>query len=150
MKIVLFVLSLVLVTTSAQADGFICQGEHNGLEYRAKVFNHINAEDGTKNPSVLIVSSDPIFGSREEAKTVAALYDEEISKTNLLNSIVYNGVTNGKKTSGRFVSVEVEVAKDAFGKIGKTDMHEGSLKIVADGETIELDLICERYLKQQR
>ncbi len=149
MKNVLFVLSIVLGSTSAFADGFVCQGEHGGLDYRVKLYNHINAEDGTKNPGVLVVSSDPVFGSRGEAKTVAALYDEEISKTNLLDSVIYTGVTNGKKTDGRFVSVELEVAKERSGRVGKTDIHNGALKVVADHESIELDVTCERYLKQR-
>jgi hypothetical protein len=47
---------ILLFSSSALADGFVCVGQNTGL--KVSVFNHTQASEGTRTPAILVIS-DP-------------------------------------------------------------------------------------------
>src|SRR4051812_5891296 len=90
---------LVLVSSNSFASGFVCSGQG----YSVKLYNQVQPNLGTKNPAVLIVSS-------ENAGTLAVLKGDEIVKSNGNTTVSYSGLINGKQ-NGRFMSVDLQVVK---------------------------------------
>jgi|GEM_PF-779182 len=71
MKNLLLVLTAVLVSTQAQADGFLCSTD-DGLNI--KVYNHTSGDKGTRSVAKMIVSDDNVgFGN----KTIATFSDAQ-------------------------------------------------------------------------
>lgn len=132
----MFVLSLT--SSVAMADGFRCQGDG----FRAKLYNEVQPERGTRNPAVLIVSQ------RDEG-TIVKLEGDEIEKTITERSVSYEGKTNGYQ-DGRFVFTKLQVAKRPrlMGPLAGT--YLGVLSVHADGEELAVRLVCDRYLKTPR
>ena len=137
MKFIL-ITALSLVSSAAMADGFRCQGEG----FRAKLYNEVQPERGTRNPAVLIVS-------QRNAGTIATLEGDEIEKTVTDHAVAYEGKTNGK-VDGRFVYVKLEVAKRARQTGPLAGLHSARLTVNQDGASALASMVCDRYLKQPR
>lgn len=62
----------LVMSTQAQADGFVCD-TMNDARLRVKIFNHTDAEDGTRNPAIMILSDRTV---QEGRKTIAKFTSE--------------------------------------------------------------------------
>jgi len=58
--------------TQAHADGFVCD-TMNDARLRVKIYNHVDAEDGTRNPAIMILSDRTV---QEGRKTIAKFTSE--------------------------------------------------------------------------
>ena len=137
MKSILSVV-LLLVSSVAMADGFRCQGS----DFRVKLFNEVQPDKGTRNPAVLTVYEKGIG-------TLVTLRAGEIEKTLDTKSVSYSGKTNSR-VDGRYVSVRLEVEKKAQSEGVFAALHLARLTLNAAGESREVFLSCERYLKHSR
>lgn len=129
-------LIIILVALSSSvtfASGFRCEGQG----YRVKLYNQVQPSRGTKNPAIIIVSS-------EQSGTVLRLQD--IEKTLSARTVTYSGLANAVAT-GRFMQVRLEIVKEAT----QTGEFAGSrfavLTINADGGSTSARLACVPYLK---
>jgi hypothetical protein len=131
-----FIISVLVLTSSYSfASGFVCSGQG----YNVKLYNQTQPELGTKNPAVLIVSSD-------RAGTLAVLKGDDILKTNTANTFIYSGLINGKQ-NGRFMSVELQVVKQPVSGGAFDGQHFALLTINADSGSDRAKLACSLYLK---
>jgi len=125
---------VTLVSAASFASGFVCTGEG----YNVKLYNEVRPDLGTKNPAVLVVSS---------AKgTIAKLQGSEIEKYNSPNAVAYQGRTNAYDT-GRYITVRLEVIKQATGTGDFEGQHFARLRINADNGIWTAKLACAPYLK---
>lgn len=138
MKSVQFAMALVLgmFATAAFADGFKCTGEDSS--YSAKLYNKIHAEDGTRNPGAMILSS-------EQEGTLLVRRGTEIRKHNRKNTVQY--VVEGNRKLGADTAILQVEFKQGRETIEAGDTVPGQLILVADGEREVHGLSCERYLK---
>lgn len=135
----LFIITaLSLVSSVAMADGFRCAND----DFRVKLYNEVQPENGTRNPAVLVVSEKGVG-------TIATLDGSEIEKTITETSVIYKGTTNSK-LDGRYVSVKLSVRKTPSAYAKYEGQHHGVLTINADGETVKQSVLCARYKKTDR
>lgn len=137
MKFVI-VLALSLVSSVAMADGLRCAGDN----FKVKLYNHVQPQNGTKNPAILAVSERGIG-------TVVVLHGLEIDKTNRALSVVYSGEQNSTR-DGRFTSVRFAVRKMAIQDGPYAGAYAAALRVNANGESREETLVCVRYLKHPK
>jgi len=63
--------ALLISSTSALADGFLCEGKNSGLQI--KLYNHTDPALGTRTPAVLVLSNPRVQSDR---KTIAVFSDQ--------------------------------------------------------------------------
>ena len=153
MKTVLILLA-ALTTTNVLASGFICEALDADLDI--KVYNKVMPAEGTKNPAIMVLSNPTISQGR---KTIAVF-----KETNGL--LTKNGQMYVAKVDHRFNDTGRKGELLAGTNIGNVkqvilnldfsyafpvdsgDYVPGTLSIVRrNGNTIHLELECERYLK---
>lgn len=145
---------LALSSTSAMADGFVCDSEEAGL--RVKAFNHTSPDVGTRNSAVMILSDLNVgAGNKTIAKFTdateklwnsAALY---VAKVDLryVDSRRKGELIAGTKL-GFIDTIALDVDFRYSQPVAHGDEMEGTLEITKrNGEVIKLDLACTRYLK---
>lgn len=131
----LIALVIAVSGSAAFADGFKCSGEG----YNVKLFNHVHAASGTRTPAVMVISS-------EEEGTLLVRRNDDISKTNRLNTVRYT--VEGSRKLGADQAVLQVRFKQGQEVIEDGEVRPGQLILTADGEKEVLELDCERYLKQ--
>lgn len=131
----LFISAVLLASATSLASGFVCTGEH----FNAKMYNQVQPSQGTKNPAVLVVS-------QAKVGTIAVLNSTEISKLNKQYTVVYSGQTNAK-ASGRFIYVELVIAKATITGGAGAGQHAARLTVNADNRNYTEGMVCSAYLK---
>jgi hypothetical protein len=138
----------------AHADGFECLSEQEGLSVKA--YNHTDADLGTRNAAILIVSDTTVQQGR---RTIATFESSDL----LLSQ---SGATYVAKVDLRFAGSSRKGENLASTKLGFVDELvltvdfsfaspvaagtelDATLHIVKrDGEVIEVPMVCARYLK---
>jgi len=129
------VLAVVTLASSLSlASGYVCEGQG----YRVKMYNEVQPSLGTKNPAVLVVSS--------ANGTIARLQGTEIEKDTTNDTTIFQGSNNAVDT-GRFLSVQLEVVKQASTSGDFAGTHFAILTVNADGGTWTAKMACSEYLK---
>ena len=123
MKKLMIIATMIAATSSAFADGFVCQSRNGDLN--VTVYNNTDADFGTRTAAVLILS-DP--DAAEGAKTIARFTDTKGLLTN----------------KGSFYQANVDLRfKDQQNK----EMLIAGRVQLQSLNTVELDVTCQRYLK---
>ena len=136
----LLVLPLVLLSTSAFANGYRCDGG----AYRVAVYNHTDSSQDSTTPAVMVVS-------RPGEGTVAVISSDRISLDpdgdDDTNGWVYEGQGNSK-IDGSFLSVRLEI-KEKTVSIGNVPMHGGTFLINYDHDQDVVAMRCKDFQTQQ-
>src|SRR5687767_9585723 len=122
MKKVITYLSVLgsLSAAPAFASGYICDSAE-GL--RIKLYNHVQPTNGTRNPAILVISSDE--------GTLLKRSGEEIEKQNLPRSTRYVVEGNSALRAERAV-LRVDF-KDGDGRVSEDHEINGTLVLVREG-----------------
>jgi len=152
-KVVTFILAYAAAAV-ASADGFICQETEGSLNIQ--VYNHVLAEDGTRSVSVMVVSDDSLeHGNR----TIARFSDAKntLSSTRQLYIAKVDLRTTDSNRRGELIAgtklgkvdyLALAVDFDYASPVVRGSLVPGHLTVVKrDGEEIDLDMTCSRYLK---
>jgi hypothetical protein len=149
-----FAMIAVLFGSQAFADGFVCENLQQGI--RVKVFNHTQAEDGTRNAAIMVVSDLTVKNGR---KTIATFEDSDSLLTN--DGATYTSKVDlrfsGSDRKGelllgtklgevKFMILDIDYSYAAPVEDGAIVDGEFILK-QRDGEVIRTNVICIRYLK---
>lgn len=154
MKKVLLVAALVLAASAAKADGFICE-THDGV-LKIKAFDQVQPELGTRNPAVLILSDNTVQYGR---KTIATFASEQTLDGSAANYVARVDLRyNNSNTKGEYLlgtrlgelkTVAVDVEFSFASPVAKGRLLSGLITATKrNGQVIEQDLECTRYLKQ--
>jgi hypothetical protein len=132
----LLVVSLVMASSGAFASGFICKGDG----YTIKLFNHT---DATRTPAALIVSS-------VSEGTLFKAFEDEIHKYNGSDHVSYMaGVDDEVPYEGiHWVSLQIDF-KEGKDVLKAGEEVDGSATLTSNDDSVNLNLTCERYLKNQ-
>ena len=153
MKNVMIVIA-ALFTSTAFADGFVCQSNDGVLTVKA--FNHVHAEKGTRTSSVMIVSDNTIqYGNKTIAKFDSAegLLDnsgaEYVANVDLrFNNTGRQGELIGGTKLGQLDSMILSVPFSYADPVEAGEEMDSTLLLVKrDGSKIAIDMTCARYLK---
>jgi hypothetical protein len=150
------VLSLIALSAAAvaQADGFQCETLAGDLA--VKIYNHTQAEAGTRTGAVMVVSDTTVSHGR---KTIARFTDlnERLSSRNSTyvadvdlryNDSKRKGELIGGTKLGQLDQIVVDVAFSYGAPVTAGTELAGEMTLVKrNGEEIVLDLVCSRYLK---
>jgi hypothetical protein len=144
--------ALGLFGTSAFADGFVCQTVDGDLN--VKVYNHTQAEYGTRTAAVMVVSDPTISHGRKTIAVFrnATLESDTLTFTAKVDMRFTESARGGELIAGTKLGQLKTIALDVDFTYGEP---------LADGETVDADLIltkrngdvasvpviCERYLK---
>jgi hypothetical protein len=140
--------------TSAYADGFKCETRSGDLN--VKVYNSTSASEGTRNGAVMIISDATVQAGR---KTIASFSNTKKTLTNSGAHYVANvdlrvvesrrqGELIGGTKLGQLDTIELAVEFKYNKPVAAGEMVAGTLTLTKrNGETIDLDLDCARYLK---
>ncbi len=90
----LVILATLVLSQAALADGFYCQNEQADLNIQ--IFNHINADMGTRTGSVMVLSDPRV---NEGRKTIAKFSD--VNSTLTSYSSVYNAKVDLRYSDSR-------------------------------------------------
>ncbi len=153
MKNLMIVLA-ALISTSAFADGFVCQS--NDGELKVKAYHHVNAMDGTRNAAVMILSDNTIqYGNKTIAKFESAeglldnngsLYTANVDLR--FNNTGRQGELIGGTKLGQLDQVQLVVPFSYADPVAHgEEMISTLILIKRDGSKIFIDMTCERYLK---
>jgi hypothetical protein len=153
------VLSVVTIAASlfaanAKADGFTCQTSDGKLN--VKIFNHTDAENGTRVAAVMVLSDPAVQGGR---KTIARFQDVNGVLGN--RSSRYEGNVdlrfNDSNRAGENIlgtklgEVDIVIADIDFSyaaPVAAGEEVEGAFTLVKrNGAHINVDMSCARYLK---
>jgi hypothetical protein len=127
--------SVVALSSSAFASGFRCESPDG---YRVKIYNHVQADNGTRVPAVLVVS-------HAQAGTLLSAKGTEISKRNLSNLVQYSA----KGPKGGLTYAVVQIAfKEGRDILAEGERAYGTLVLAKGVERQTSRLTCHRYLKQ--
>ncbi len=130
----MFVLAFGLVSGSAMASGFRCEGEG----YNVKMYNLTSG--ATRKPAVLVLSHEDA-----SPKTLLTAKGSEIRKHNRVTSVQY--VTDGVAMDLDSVILQISF-KEGKEVIAEGDVINGQLILVGEDKSREVvRLSCERYLK---
>jgi hypothetical protein len=154
MKSVFTVIGLLIASTSAFADGFVCESQEEAL--LVKVFNKTTADAGTRNAAVMVLSDMSVAAGN---KTIARFSD-----TN--QTLVNDGASYEANVDLRFNDSGRKGELIAGTKLGMLDTIQlhvefmysepkangshvaGHLVLVKrNGEEITIEMDCVRYLK---
>lgn len=149
----LLITALMLASSSAFADGWVCQTE-SGLVVKA--YNNVHAEEGTRTPSVLIISDSAVSGGR---KTIAKFTDAEglvsaegASYTGNVDLRYNNTGRKGELIAGTKLgeidTITLDVDFSYAAPVAHGDEADATLTVAKrNGEEIVESATCARYLK---
>lgn len=156
MKKLISVLGLMVLvsTTVARADGFVCQGEDEALNIR--VFNHVSPEDGTRVGAVMVLSDAGVGHGR---KTIARFNEEAGTLTS--NGATYVGLVDRRFNDltrdgellmgtklGEVKTVRVAIGFSYSEPVEAGEELNGRVTLnLRNGSRISQPLVCTRYLK---
>jgi hypothetical protein len=154
MKTLTLALATLLVSAAAHADGFVCQALDADLT--VKVFNKTHAIEGTRTPSIMILSNPTISLGR---KTIATFSNSSASlegkgtsyfaEVNPENAEASRGgeLIAGTKL-GYVESLELHVDFNYYTPTAAGKTVDGALILTKlNGEHIPVNMECTRYLK---
>lgn len=126
---------LALAPTAAFASGFKCQGDEG---YRAKLFNYVDPESGTRTPAFFVLSS-ALQG------TLLTRDADEIRKTNRLNTVRYS-VDGSAELNSDKVILQIRFL-EAQEELAAGETAPAQLIFVKGEERQVYPMTCVRYLK---
>jgi hypothetical protein len=149
------VLSIALATataSSALADGFVCKNE----DLAVKVYNNTEAKVGTRTAAVMVISDRNVaygrktiarftdMNGRISQKGASYLADVDLRYSNSSRK----GELIGGTKLGELHTIQLDVDFSYANPIPAGELVSGALTLnKRNGDTITLDLECERYLK---
>jgi hypothetical protein len=148
------ILIAALFTSTAFADGFVCQSNDGVL--KVKAYNHVHAAKGTRTAAVMIVSDNTIqHGNKTIAKfdSVEGLLDnsgaEFVAQVDLrFNNTGRKGELIGGTKLGQLDSMILSVPFSYGSPVEAGEELDSTLILVKrDGSKIAIDMTCARYLK---
>ena len=149
----LFFTATVLLGSFAQADGFKCISE-SGLNI--KVYNETDANLGTRNAAVMVLSDANVgFGNKTiatfkaaknvlvtDALTYTAKVDLRVSESNRKGELI------GGTKLGYLSSVQLTVGFSYSNPVAEGTKMPATLVLQKrDGQKLLEDVVCTRYLK---
>lgn len=150
----LAIAALALISSStAFADGFVCKNE----DLAVKVYNHTQPEVGTRTAALMVISDRSVQAGR---KTIARFQD---SKGRISNKgarytadvdlryadSARAGENIGGTKLGELDTIELDVEFSYAQPVAAGELVSGTLTLnKRNGQVIELELECARYLKQ--
>ena len=156
MKTLFVAMMAVVAASSAQAEGFKCEGVNTGVN--VNVFNHVEASEGTRKVAIMIVSDSYV---KSPNKTIATFTDDTDNNTlSYLGNGVYQAKVDlryiesrrkGENVGGtklgqlKFINLHVFKSSTTMKNGEATDARISYLK--RNGEVLEEKAICTRYLK---
>jgi hypothetical protein len=154
MKKTIASMMVLFASAAAHADGFVCQTVEGDLNVKA--YNNTQPEAGTRNAAVLVLSDPAINSGR---KTIARFTDVNGTVGNTGASYTANvdlrfndsgrkgELISGTKL-GELKTIDLEVAFSYARPVAADETLQGKLTLTKrNGEVIERDLDCTRYLK---
>ena len=154
MKRMLMILTICAASTQAFADGFRCITEDGGL--KIETYNQIQAELGTRNAAVMVLSDPRVQEGRKTIATFSAksglLNTDKLVYTSKVDLRFKNSNRKGEYLAGtRLGYVDTISLTPGFSYTNPKASGEsllGWLTIVKrNGDMIIKDLECVRYLK---
>lgn len=153
MKAIVSLIAVLGFAGIAHADGFVCTTD-SGLVIR--IYDHVHAEEGTRNAAVMTVSDSAIGAGR---KTIAKF--TSVNETLTSSNTVYTGKVDlrfndsGRKGEniggtklGQLAQVQISVNFSYYTPIANGEQTTGNLRLVKrDGDVIREGAACVRYLK---
>lgn len=148
------VLGLLLASTPAFADGFVCESERDGLVI--KVYNQIQPSEGTRNAAVMVVSDSSVAASN---KTIARFTDANLTLGNegsvytanvdhRFNDSNRKGELIGDTKIGYLKHLVLDIDFSYARPVAQGSLLRGALTLIKrDGEQLPIDMTCARYLK---
>jgi hypothetical protein len=144
----------LLAAGQAHADGFNCQTLENDLN--ARVYNHTQPDDGTRNVAILVLSDPAVQSGR---KTIAKFTDAQSTVSNT-NAIYVADVDlrmresnrGGERISGTLlrhldqIILDIDFSYADPVEDGATTTAELTL-LKRNGQRIHREMECTRYLK---
>lgn len=149
------VLGLLLASTPAFADGFVCESERDNLVI--KIYNQTQPSAGTRNAAVMIVSDSGVSAGN---KTIARFTEANLTLGN--EGTVYTANVDHRFNDSNRKGELIGGTKIAYLKhivldidftyarpVAEGSLLRGALTLVKrDGEQLAIDLSCARYLKK--
>lgn len=150
----LLVASLMVLSSAVMADGFKCEQLESGLN--VKVFNHTDANAGTRNAAVMVLSDSNVqVGNKTIASFTAnkrtlgqngtsymAVVDLRVSESNRSGENIL-----GTKL-GQIAKIYVDVDHNYSIPMEAGEETTGTISIEKRNGTVKtFDLNCARYLK---
>jgi long-subunit fatty acid transport protein len=154
MKKLVIALAALSASSFAHADGFVCKTVEGDLTIKA--YNNTQAEEGTRNAAVMVLS-DPSIGFGK--KTIARFTDLNETLTNVgasyeakvdlrFNDSNLAGRNIGGTKLGFVKAVVLEVVFSYNTPVSQGSELEGTLTLVKrNGQELTHDVLCKRYLK---
>ena len=149
--IIAAVAGLSLFAGNAFADGFVCQNEAGDL--KAKVFNHTQPEEGTRNAAVMILSNPQLqSGNKTIARFRAPQTLTNEAATYLARvDLRFNDHRAGEYLAGTRLGYvkNITLAVDfSYAAPVEEGTETSALMTVKkrNGDTIKVDMVCARYL----
>lgn len=147
----LIVITMLAMGMNAQADGFVCTTE-SGLNVR--VYNHINAEDGTRNASRMVVSDPSLqYGNKTIASftdvksTLASYRQTYVAKVDLRVSESNRGGELIAGTKLKYIDLLVLSVDFSYANPNVRDVEAVLTVIKRNGDEIVEAANCRRYTK---
>jgi hypothetical protein len=151
----IIVTALVLISTSAFADGFVCQTRNGDLD--VKVYNNTDASRGTRAAAVLVLSDPEATAGN---KTVARFTGAAGTLTNTGSSYMANvdlrfsdlnnktALVAGRVQLQELDTVKLDVDFSYSQPLPAGESVNGELTLnTRAGDHIVMDVLCSRYLK---
>lgn len=146
-------LVLALASGLAHADGFVCEAQNDSLI--VKVYNKTLAVEGTRNAAVMILSDANLKGGN---KTIAKFDSDATleSRDNVFSADVdLRFVESSRKGEliagtklGQLKTITLDVNFSYWMPMENGEHTDATLHLLKrDGETIEMEMDCTRYLK---
>jgi hypothetical protein len=151
MKNLFLVVSLMIASSSAFADGFVCRG--NDLVVRT--YNNVQPSEGTRNAAILVISDKTVKYGR---KTIAKFKGENTLKNSGTNYVANVDLRyNNSKRKGEYIggtrlgelkTIELYVNYSYANPRSNGSHVEGQLLLnKRNRDVIPVALDCYRYLK---
>jgi hypothetical protein len=156
MKTLFVAMMAVVAASSAQAEGFKCEGVNTGVN--VNVYNHVEASAGTRKVAIMIVSDSYVNSPN---KTIAKFTDDYDNNTlSYLGNGVYQakvdlryiesrrkGENVGGTKLGQLQYINLHVFKSGS-KMKNGEATDARISYIKrNGEVLEEKAICTRYLK---
>ena len=148
------VIVLALASTSAFADGFVCQTRNNSLTVKA--YNNTDASEGTRTAAIMVISDPEV---KDGNKTIARFTETKGTVTSSSESYTANvdlresdsnkaGRLIGGTKLGQLDTIVLDVDFSYAQPVENGAEIDGVLHLnKRGGGEIALDVECERYLK---
>lgn len=152
----LIIALVALAGTAAQADGFVCENAEQGI--RVKVYDRTQAGQGTRNAAIMILSDMTVSNGH---KTTATFNADDSLVTNKgatytadvdlrFGSSDLKGRNIGGTKLGMLDTITLDVDYSFNAPVASGTELSGQLILAKrNGDSINLDVSCVRYLKGQ-